>query len=135
MENYESTLQRLYSPMQIATAAFLGSPIAACWFFASNFRQLSQPGNARLCLFLGSVGTVVLFVVSAFLPARFPQMVIPLGYTIALREAAKQIHGSTVTQHLSTGGRLGSWWSVVGISLFFLVGIFAVLFAGYSLFT
>lgn len=62
-------------------------------------------------------------------------MVIPIGYTIALREAAKKIHGSIVAQHIFTGGRLGSWWSVVGISLLFLVGILTVLFVGCSLFT
>ena len=55
-------------------------------------------------------------------------MVIPLGYSIGLREVAKQIHGNTVTEYVAAGGRLGSWWAVAGISFLFLIGIFVVFF-------
>ncbi len=132
MESNESTTQRLYSPGQIALAAIIGSPIAACWFFARNYRALGKPESAKQCLLWGSVGTVILFaiifILSFIAHYQLPNQVIPIGYTLGLREAAKRIHGSTVIQHISTGGRLGSWWSVVGVSLLFLVGALAVWF-------
>ena len=37
---------RLYTPGQIALAAFLGSPLAAAWFAAANFKALAQPFKA-----------------------------------------------------------------------------------------
>ena len=128
METTEPTTHTLYSPGQVALAAFLGSPIAACWFFGRNYRQLGHPKSATQCLIWGAVGTVILFVVTFHLPDRFPNLVIPIGYTAGLLQAAKYIHGSTVTQHIAAGGRLGSWWTVVGISLLFLVVVVAVLF-------
>jgi hypothetical protein len=136
METAETTTRRLYSAGQICTAAFIGSPVAACWFFAHNYRQLGNTESARKWLFWGCGGSFVFIVLVRMLPLslRFPPYVIPLGYSIALREVAKQTQGDAVTQHISTGGRLGSWWVVVGISLLFFAGMFGVLFAGYCLF-
>jgi len=62
------------------------------------------------------------------IPLRGPNQAIPIDYTFGLFQAAKQTHGSIVAQHLSAGGRLGSWWAVVGISLLFLAIVLAVLF-------
>lgn len=132
MEPNESTTQRLYSPGQIALAAIIGSPIAACWYFARNYRALGKSESAKHCLVWGSVGTVVLFaiifILSFIVHLQLPNQVIPIGYTLGLREAAKRIHGGTVAQHISAGGRLGSWWSVAGVSLLFMVGVLAVWF-------
>src|SRR5262245_14374390 len=124
----EPPIQRLYSPGQIALAAFLGSPLAACWFLARNSRQLGQPKAANHYLIWGSVGTIALFVIAFFLPDRFPSKVIPIGYTIGLFQAAKHVHGTTVARHLSAGGRLGSWWLVVGTSLLIVVVVLALVF-------
>jgi hypothetical protein len=128
MEPTNSPSHKLYSPGQIALAAFLGSPLAACWFWSRNYRQLSQPRSATQCLIWGVVGTAILLTVSFFLPERFPNAAIPIGYTVGLHQAAKQIHGNTVTQHLLVGGRLGSWWVVVGISFVCLLIALAVIF-------
>jgi hypothetical protein len=128
METTESPTHSLYSPGQIALASFLGAPIAACWFFAHNYRRLGQPRSAVHCLVWGAVGTVVLFIIAFYLPEHFPSQVIPIGYTVGLLQVAKQTHGVAVADHLSAGGRLGSWWAVVGISLLFLVVILGVIF-------
>ena len=126
MESVEPTTRRLYSPGQAGVAALLGSPIAACWFLARNYRQLGHPGSATQCLIWGALGTLAVFIAAFFLPDNFPNTAIPIGYTMGLYQAAKQIHGSTVAQHLAADGRLGSWWAVVGNSLLFLVGVLAV---------
>ena len=128
MEATDSPIHKLYSPGQIALAAFLGSPLAACWFWSRNYRQLNQPRSANQCLVWGIAGTAVLLTVSFFLPEHFPNSAIPIGYTVGLRQAAQQTHGGTVTQHIAAGGHLGSWWAVVGISLGCLLLVIAVIF-------
>jgi hypothetical protein len=129
MEAIESTAARLYSPQQICLAAFLGSPVAACWCFARNFRQLGQPGVAQKWLIWGGGGSFALLVLLCLLPfaQRLPHYIIPIAYSIAFREVAKRIHGEAVARHASAGGRLASWWFVVGISLLFLIGVFGLL--------
>jgi len=128
MESTDLPVHKLYSPGQIALAALLGSPLAACWFWSRNYRQLDQPRSANQCLIWGIAGTAVLLTVSFFLPEHFPNSAIPIGYTMGLRQAAKQIHGDTITQHISAGGRLGSWWAVVGVSIGCLLLVLAVIF-------
>jgi hypothetical protein len=128
METNPSPSGILYSPGQIGLAAFLGSPVAACWFMAGNYRELGQPGTARTWMIWGIVGTVALFTVNWFLPAWIPNSAIPVGYTIGFLNAAKQTHGSaTSTDRLvATGRRLAPWWKVSGISLLFFILIVAL---------
>jgi hypothetical protein len=102
--------------------------MAACWFFARNYRQLGQPKTARHYLIWGGIGTAALLAICFFLPDRFPNSVIPAIYTVGLLQAAKRMHGMTVARHISAGGRLGSWWSVVGISLLILIIVCAAVF-------
>ena len=120
--------QRLYSHWQIALATFLGSPLAASWFFARNFRQLGQTRTANQTLVAGILGTATLLVVAYFVPDDFPFQAIPIGLTVGLRQSALQVHGEVVRQHVSSGGRLGSWWEVIGISLVCLVVILVLIF-------
>jgi hypothetical protein len=119
------TGQRLYSPGQIALAAFIGSPVAACWFWSRNYLNLGQPTSSKKCLFWGAVGTVVLFTGGWFLPKNVPGSGIAVGYTIGFLMAARGAFESIIHQHLAKGGRLGSWWAVVGISVLCLLGILA----------
>lgn len=127
MEATDSPTHKLYSPGQIALSAFLGSPLAACWFWSRNFQRLGRVSSSTQCLIWGAIGTAALLTLSFFLPERFPNSAIPMGYTFGLLQAAKQTHGAIVAQHLSAGGRLGSWWAVVGVSLLFLAAILAAL--------
>ena len=127
METIDTTAQKLYSPGQIALAAFLGAPVAACWFISRNYRQLDQPQAARQWFMWGVVGTVVLFIVAWFLPDRFPAQAVPIGYTFGFFHAAKQLWSDTIATHRAANGRLASWWAVAGISLLFLAAIFTLI--------
>ena len=122
------TNQILYSPKQVAIASFIGSPVAACWFFAKNYRQLGNPQKATQCLVWGIVGTVVVLFVAFQLPDRFPNQIIPLAYSFGLLQASKRVHGSLVEQHLSAGGKLGSWGVVIGVSFLFLLLVVSLVF-------
>ena len=131
MDTTEITASRLYSPRQIGLAAFIGSPVAACWCFARNYQQLGNSISAQKWLIWGGGGSFVFIVLLCLIPGaqRLPHYIIPLAYSLALREVAKRIQGDAVVQHVSAGGRLASWWLVVGISLLFLVGVLGLLIA------
>jgi hypothetical protein len=129
METTQPIAARLYSPQQICLAAIIGSPVAACWCFARNFRQLGQPSVAQKWLIWGGGGSFIALLLLCLLPfaQKIPHYIIPIAYSIAFREVAKRIHGEALAQHVSAGGRLASWWFVVGISLLFLIGVFGLL--------
>ena len=129
MEPTESTAAQFFSPRQICFAAFVGSPVAACWCFARNFRQLGRPEVAQKWLIWGSGGSFVALAGLCLLPfvQRIPPYIILLAYSIAFREVAQLIQGGAMARHISSGGRLASWWYVVGISLLFLIGVIGLL--------
>ena len=114
---------RLYSPQQVAGAAFLGTPIAAAWLFARNFSALGDERASRRALVWGVVGTVAIVVLGSILPARFPAPVLPIAYTMALRELAKLVHGAAFAAHVAAGGQRQSNWRVLGIGLAGLVAV------------
>lgn len=115
----------LYSPRQLAIAAFLGSPLAAAWFAAANFKALAQPAQARLILYWGVGLLAVVTIVSFLLPDGVPNSVLPIAYSMGVYYSAKNRFEEAVRLHLASGGKLGSWWRVVGVSL--LVSLVLVL--------
>ena len=123
-----SAIDRLYSPGQIAGAAFLGSPIAGCWLLASNFGELGRLDDQRKSIVGGLVATVALVAAAFLLPDNFPNSVLPVAYTVVLHQLATKLQGASFRAHLEAGGRKHSHWRVVGIGLGFLVLVLLVLF-------
>jgi len=124
-----SVAGKLYSPNQIALASFLGSPVAAGWLFASNYRLLGQPGKAVSSWLWGLVGTAVLVTIGFLLPDKFPRQIIPLGVSLGILQTAKQLLGGVYEAHLAAGGRSRSWWVAVGVGLLCFVLVFGAIFA------
>ena len=124
----------LYTPRQIYVASFLGSPAAAAWFMALNHRALSEPLKQQQMLLLGGVATVLVVIVAFLLPERTPNIVWPLAYSIGIYYFAQARFGSTVERHLAEGGKRGSWWRLVGISLLFMLGVVALALVALLLF-
>jgi hypothetical protein len=120
---------RLYSGTQIGVAAFIGSPLAAAWFAAANFKALAQPLKARRTLIWGAAVTIVLLGIGYMLPERTPNSLLPILYSITIRMVADQVFQRVIRHHVQAGGTRGSWWRVIGVSLLFLVGIGAAAFA------
>jgi hypothetical protein len=79
-------------------------------------------------LWLGAGATVVVTVVAFFLPEKTPNVLWPLIYSVAIHYYAKHTFGAAVDAHLQVGGRLGSWWLVVGVSLLLVATLLAVVF-------
>jgi hypothetical protein len=119
----------LYSPRQIALAAFLGSPIAAAWFFHRNFLTLHDDQRAWRAISFGVAATAAVVALALVLPPQFPKPLLPLLYTAAIDIYASTLFRKRLEEHISVGGRKGSWWMVVGIGLFALLVVFGVLLA------
>ena len=119
----------LYSPRQIFAASFLGSPIAAAWFIHRNFMTLGHESRGLRTLWLGLAATVAVLVAGFFLPKNFPNVLVPLAYSIAINQYALFLFKAPYVAHLIAGGRTGSWWRVIGVSLLVLLTILGVLFA------
>jgi len=120
---------KLYSPAQVTLAAFLGSPLSACWFFAANYRALGNAAAANRCLGWGALGTALLVALGFVLPQEI-RSVIPVASVVMVSQAARQAQGAAVEAHRAAGGRLGSWWAVIGVSLLALAVILGLVFAG-----
>jgi len=131
MDTTDKTTSRLYSPRQIYVAAFLGSPVAACWCISRNCRELGDSGSAKKWVIWGCGGSFILLALLCMLPfaQRLPHLIIPIAYSLTFYGVASRIHGDAVTQHIAAGGRLVSWWFVIGISSLFVICIFALLLA------
>jgi hypothetical protein len=123
----------LYSPGQMAWATFLGAPVAGCVLLALNCKRLGHSAAAGIALVGGFTVTVLLLVVSFFLPDNFPNLALPAAYTFGMYQCVKLLQGKEYEHHLAIGGTRGSGWVATGVGILclilILVAMFAVLFA------
>ena len=120
---------RLYTPAQIATASLLGGPLPACWFVAQNAKRLLRPSQRSTWLAVGIGATLLLLILVLFvLPDSFPPYILPIAYTVALREVARRVQGEAISSHRAAGGAVGSWWAVVGLGVSGLALLLGLIF-------
>jgi len=118
---------QLWSPRQIAIAAFLGTPLAAGWLFSRNYEALSRLSDARRSLWYGLVATIGVAAIAFALPPKFPNPVLPAIYTYAIDRIASYCFGSTYAEHIAKGGAKGSWWVLTGIAFTSLLVMLALM--------
>lgn len=121
-------VDQMYSPNQIAAGAFLGSPLAAGWLAAHNFRVMRQPQEAGRALGLGIVTTLIAILIAAYLPDGFPSVVLPVAYCVVVYQLAEKRFKSVIEAHRAAGGTMRSTWRVVGIGLLCALILIAVIF-------
>ena len=102
--------------------------MAAAWFAAANFRALARYQQARRFILLGIAATVVAMLVAFAVPQSMPRTTWPLIYSFAIYFLASRIFEGECAAHQSKGGRRGSWWRVIGVSLLFSIAILAVMY-------
>lgn len=122
------TQARLFSPNQIGAGSFLGGPFAAVYFLWSNFTALGKPGAARATLLWGGLFTALTLAVLPFLPEKFPNMLIPLTYTVAARMVAEKNQLSKQAIAQSQEFDFQPIGTVVGLSIGSLVAMLVVIF-------
>jgi hypothetical protein len=94
---------KIFSPGQIALATFLGGPLAATNMLRSNFRTVGDREGARKAALTGWLFTLLLISILPFLPKHFPNIVIPVAYTAAVRQYALQYKDKFIGEKWSNG--------------------------------
>jgi hypothetical protein len=119
---------KLYSPNQVVCAAFFGGPFAAVFVLWSNFCALGKGVAARQTLIWGAIFSLALLLALPFLPDKFPNLVIPIAYTLAARLYAGkyQLSKSAILQ--SEQHAFQSNWKVFGISFAMMIAFLIVIF-------
>jgi len=109
--------RKLFSTGQIALASFLGAPIAGCLLVAKNYRVLGKARSAWQPLIVGVASTILLLTLALFLPEGFPNYGLPAVSCLGMYFYAKHQSGDAIDYHLNAGGRKGSWWVPIVVSL------------------
>jgi TonB family protein len=120
---------RLYSPLQVAIATFIGAPIAGGILLSANYRALGSIAPSRWAIASGFFSTAALFFIASLLPHNFPHVLIPGLYTAAARYLTEQFQGADLAAHARGGGALHSIWRAAGIGIACLVAILLVIVA------
>lgn len=129
LQTTETPSGAAYSIKQITVAAFLGGPLAAFWLLALNYRLFQQSRNALFSIIAGILGTIAVLAIAVVLPPWLPNIVLPVAYTLGLRGLADILQGASLDEHVRNGGRVGSWWVVIGISVLGIAVLVGLAFA------
>jgi len=74
-------------------------------------------------------------VIAFLLPDNFPNIVLPLAYSVAMRQMVAYLQGDAINTHLAAGGNQGSWWITIGLSVAVLLLIVVFVFGGIILYS
>jgi hypothetical protein len=120
----------VYSPTQVVTSAFFGGPFAAVFVLKKNFDALGNKAAAKRTVVFGVLFIVLLFALLPFLPEKFPNVVLPLAYSLTARTIAERYQMSKQAIRDSEQFGLRSVWNVAGISLGFFILSLVVIVSG-----
>jgi hypothetical protein len=117
---------KLYTPAQIRAGSFLGGPIAAAYLLRGNFLVLDRGPEARTTVVWGVVFVAGLMALLPFLPTRFPNLIVPLLYSIAAGSVADkwQLQKQAIVD--SGKYQIQSNWRVFGMALLFMIAFMLI---------
>jgi hypothetical protein len=118
---------KVYSPGQVAVGSFIGGPIAAIYVIKKNFDALGNKADAGKTILWGTVFVIFLLVLLPFLPDNFPNVALPVAYTLAAWRVAENHQVSRKALVDDGPYERHSNWNVLGISIGFLI-LFLVIF-------
>lgn len=126
-----ATTARLYQPGQVLLAAVLGSPIAAGWLLAQNFRRLGEPSRARRAFVVSVLVTLLMIAFGAAGAQEGGVRFFGMLLSLSCYQYAKTAQGRRVVMHQAAGGRPESWWRALGVGVAVMVALVVayVLFA------
>lgn len=95
----------LYTPGQIAAAAFFGTLAASAWLARANLVTIGQRERGNRVLLTGIVITAAIFGVSFVLPDNIPGVVYTVPQILLARRLAQDEFGA----HLELHDRASNW--------------------------
>jgi hypothetical protein len=114
----------LYSPNQVALAAFLGTALGGSIVLALNERRLGRGRAALVSVLLGVLATAVTVGLAFVMPKGVPGAPLGLLPLIVLRGIAQQRQRVFVDAHIAAGGKRASSWAAAGIGLASIAVVF-----------
>jgi hypothetical protein len=120
---------KLFSPNQVAVAAFFGGPAAAVYVLWKNFAAVGKDQAAKLTIWFGSGLTVLILAIVPFLPDSFPNSALPAAYTVTAWQVARTYQVSKQQISVSEQYEFQSNWTVAGIAVAFLIALVLVIVA------
>jgi hypothetical protein len=121
--------KKIYSPLQVLAASFLGGPMAMIYVLWKNFQTLENPHGMHQILFWGSIFIIALMLFSPLMPNSWLDFVIPFAYPLAAWSLAenfqmpKQAIADSQTYEFQTTG------NVITLSIVFLLAMVVISFA------
>ena len=113
---------KTYTSGQVGWGTFLGGPLAATYMLKKNFTAIGDINAERNTFLVGGLFTLLLMAVLPFLPKNFPNMAIPLAYTIAARQMAKQYEGRFGNRPAQSNWKV-FFLSVLSLVMFLVVAV------------
>ncbi|MCE9686345.1 hypothetical protein LZP73_08985 [Shewanella sp. AS16] len=123
-------MKKIYSPLQAASGALLGGPIAAVVFIKNNFDTLANVELSKKTLSFGTVFILCVLAMLPFLPEKLPNYLIPILMGVSVRSIVEKYQLTKEDIKNSEEFDFHSNWRVFGLSLLFMV-LFLVVGLGY----
>lgn len=124
-DNSVETKGKLFSVGQMTVATFIGSPIAGCLLLARNYRNLGKKDAAFNSFAVGLLSTIFVFIIAFSLPEKFPNFVLPMAYTIGMREGLKYLQGDVIAAYEAQEEK-ASWLIAIGVGIGCLILVTAL---------
>lgn len=114
-------VKKLLSPNQIALGSFWGGPIAAVYYLRQNYLAMGKGEYAQKTLTYGMLLIVSLLGLLPFLPEQFPNMLLPLMYSVCAKQVAitTQLEKKNIEE--SEEYTFESNWNIFGVGILTLL--------------
>jgi hypothetical protein len=119
---------KLYSPLAVGVATFIGSVLAGSWLLALNYRRLGKPREAIVTILLGLATLFGMLVIGSAVSTDL-SLGVSIGITLAMGKLTRSFQGQQLDAHAAAGGKLASVWNALGLSLISVVLIMGGCFA------
>jgi hypothetical protein len=129
IHNVEEKMTKLYSPMQVSLATYLGGPLSAIYFLKVNFDARGESTFSKRVTFFGSLFTIMLIVAIPVISPHLSSSIIPLLYLFPVMFVVHKYQLSKQEISDSKEFSFHSNWRVCGLSILWMLAylILAVL--------
>lgn len=118
---------RLYKPMAVGLATFLGSPLAGAYILTQNLKHLGRSEEIRNVWLIAVGLLLVTMLCAALLPESVPSLPFTIVQIIAMGALSNHYTATDLARHLEQAGSFHSNWRAAGISLLFMLALAALI--------
>lgn len=115
--------RKVYSDNAIHWGTIIGGPLVGSYFLYKNLKMLGKTKIANKSLLYGFTLMIIVIITIFLMPdnilKKIPNMLIPIIYTILIRNYAQNVQGNEIKQCLKEGWIKYPWWHswLIGIPI------------------